>query len=228
MKRTPGLEELPIVVISLARMAKRRARLQQQLAAFGLDAGVRWFEAVDGTTVADSEARRLLTPEAFGEWSASAARANRGSMTPGALGCALSWRRVLSGITRPTLVLEDDAVLCRNFPRRFGLAMASLPPDWDLVYVGFNPYFRPVGTALDRFVTRVEAPLHGTCALLVDQRAAGDIRGLFPLARQIDHDIIDRLVVPGRLNAYQLSIDGYALVQGDNLGGTTVQLAEPA
>ncbi len=219
----PDLDALPIVVIGLATATARRERLQRQLAAHGLDRRVSWFDAVDGANLGAADLERWLSAKGLEGYRRHPRRAYRGSMTRGALGCALSWRLVLERVREPVLVLEDDAVLCRNFPARFRRATAALPDDWDLVYAGFNPHSRPVGTAIDRFVTRIEAPIHGTCALLVGPRAAREICRLFPLGRQIDHAIIDELILPGRIVAYRLAIDDYALVSGDNLGGSSVQ-----
>jgi hypothetical protein len=59
---------------------------------------------------------------------------------PGAWGCYLSHRRLLSGAARggtpSLLVLEDDVVFVEDFPALARAFLASLPRDWGAVYLG--------------------------------------------------------------------------------------------
>lgn len=61
--------------------------------------------------------------------------------TPGALGCALShllvWQRAVTN-SIVTTVLEDDAVVNRVFESEAQRVLSELPPDWDIVYWGWN------------------------------------------------------------------------------------------
>jgi len=66
-------------------------------------------------------------------------------MSPGERGCALShvraWRlctELAGGSGRPLLVLEDDAKPTREFTRILRRAMAALPADADLLYLGYS------------------------------------------------------------------------------------------
>merc|ERR1719367_421104 len=61
-------------------------------------------------------------------------------MTPGERGCAMShvraWRTIASGGV-PVLVLEDDAVLSKGFGPRLPAVLAAVPPDADVLYLGY-------------------------------------------------------------------------------------------
>ena len=61
--------------------------------------------------------------------------------TDGPLGCALShirlWRRVLNE-KRVFTIVEDDAILARNFQPAHDRMLAKLPKDWDIMLWGWN------------------------------------------------------------------------------------------
>ena len=61
--------------------------------------------------------------------------------SPGFLGCALShlavWQQIYEG-GRPALICEDDTLLCRNFELLTSRFVASLSPDWDVIYWTWN------------------------------------------------------------------------------------------
>jgi GR25 family glycosyltransferase involved in LPS biosynthesis len=216
-------DELPITVVSLGRAADRRRRLAEQLELLGVAGNVRWFDAIEGESIDEEQLRAFLSETGYALYREQPQRSFRGSMTAGALACALSWKGVLEDVKVPTLVLEDDAIFDEKFLYRFRAAWRRLPPDWDLVYLSWNTYMDPIGTVLDECVVRLERRLHGTGALLLSPKAASRIIALFPLDRQLDHDIPDRLIIPGLLNAYLLTYGHTPLIVNDNLGGSYTQ-----
>jgi len=105
------------------------------------------FPAVQGHLVAQREperwAKRLKTDEV--------------DVLPtpeGAIGCFLSHYAVLKRAReaklRSFLVLEDDIVFLPRAGKRFRMAMAQLPDDWDALYLGYNRYFAPARDCDDR------------------------------------------------------------------------------
>jgi len=218
-------DRLPIFVISLARAERRRARLSEQLERLGLADDVRWFDAIDGASLTDDEIRRHCSRRGYRGFLRYPERAFNGTLTRGALGCALSWKALLPDIRQPTLVLEDDALFDEDFVARFAHARQEIPSDWQLVYLSCNPYGIWMGEQLTPCVLRVEKRLHGTGALLIHPDAVGALLSLFPLDLQFDHDLPDRLIVPGRLAAYRITYQGQALITNDNLGGSLTQFA---
>jgi hypothetical protein len=44
---------------------------------------------------------------------------------------------------RSFLVVEDDAIFLPRAGKRFRMAIAQLPDDWDALYLGYNRYFLP-------------------------------------------------------------------------------------
>lgn len=220
-----GLSDLPIFVISLSRAEQRRRRLHMQLNRLGVEDHVRWYDAIDGASLGDEDIRKHCSKRGYRGFSRYRERSFNGTLTLGGLGCALSWKALLPDIVRPTLVLEDDAVFHDDFINRFAFVRGDIPADWELLYLSCNPYGIWMGKQLTACVMRVEKRLHGTGALLVHPHAVPKLLSLFPLDLQLDHDLPDRLIVPGHLSAYLLTFHGDSLIRNDNLGGSFTQFA---
>lgn len=119
-----------VTVISLPERAARRTRLQQHLAAVGLDGGITWMKAIKGL---ESD-----VPEG---WNAG----------PGAWGCLQSQLQALreaqADKVASILILEDDVVFSPHTARCLPLLMAALPDDWGQFYLGGQHLLRPSRTA---------------------------------------------------------------------------------
>ena len=61
--------------------------------------------------------------------------------SPGALGCAMSnialWDKAIAN-NQTVTISEDDAIFNYQFEQRADELLKTLPPDWDLIYWGFN------------------------------------------------------------------------------------------
>lgn len=123
-----------IFVVSLRRATDRRERLAPRLA------GLR-YEFADAVDKRDLDRDRLVREGTYDERRTRAPYRYRTDMSLGAIGCALSHRRlyedmVASGWDR-MVVLEDDVV-----PRDATIALLpdtlrELPPSWELCYLGY-------------------------------------------------------------------------------------------
>jgi glycosyl transferase family 25 len=130
-----------IYVIHLTRNSDRKEWIDNNLR--GLD--VTFWEAVDG---------RALSTERIAELHAlnlTAPHASR-RMTRGELGNALSHRSIYEDVVREghrrVLILEDDvALLPGNAPFARAI-LAQLPPDWDLLYLGYGKYEHSIANSV--------------------------------------------------------------------------------
>jgi hypothetical protein len=61
-------------------------------------------------------------------------------LNAGEVSLATKWGKVIQMIANAdyefALVLEDDALLCENFPHLFDKYLESTPSDWDMIYLG--------------------------------------------------------------------------------------------
>lgn len=159
------------------------------------------FPAVDGRAVAQHEpelwTRRMKTDEV-----------DVLSTPEGAIGCMLSHYKVLKKARetklRSFLVLEDDAMILPRVGKRFRMALAQLPDDWDALYLGYNRYFAAARDCdhlpsskdakcrcTDRSVCRVRGGLLHTHAIAYHARA---LDWLLPLLSKADEAGSTRLM----------------------------------
>lgn len=115
------------VLISLKRTPERLELFQLINAQVGLRYEV--LEAVDGQTV---DRQKLVDAGLIVEglpWK------------PGAVGAALShllcWERAVK-TGRAVGIVEDDVFLRHDFLESSNQVMGALPPDWDIIHLGFN------------------------------------------------------------------------------------------
>src|SRR5262245_6692080 len=99
-----SLSDMRTYVINLPRATDRREAMERQLATSDLD--YEFVEAIEGRNLSADEYAELVDHTAVERWPHW--------LTPGAIGCLLSHRRVLEMAAErdePSLILEDDAVL---------------------------------------------------------------------------------------------------------------------
>lgn len=115
-------------VINLPARADRRA----QFTAWNArpDVEIAFVDAVVGASLdrSDLAARGLVTAEAS-------------HFSAGALGNALSHHKLwleAAAATEPMFIVEDDACLRADFAAQTTGALAQIPADWDIVFLGYN------------------------------------------------------------------------------------------
>jgi GR25 family glycosyltransferase involved in LPS biosynthesis len=115
-----------VFVINLDRAPDRLKKIDEELRRLGIR--YHRIQAVDGKALSPEEVAAATT------WGCSK------FCTKGAIGCALSHRKVWQTTVEQSLgqvlVLEDDAHFGPNFEARFQKAWSSVPDDWDFVYIG--------------------------------------------------------------------------------------------
>src|SRR5512133_4287612 len=123
-----------IFVVSLRRAAERRARVRQRLA------GLR-YEFLDAVYKLDLDRDRLVRDGTYDERRTRRAYRMGKDMSLGAIGCALSHRRLyedmLANGWERMLVLEDDVVPRADALAGLPEALRELPPTWELWYLGY-------------------------------------------------------------------------------------------
>lgn len=110
-----------VFCINLRERSDRRARVAERFRRLGIE--VEW---IDGVKIRDGQQPK--------GWTAA----------PGCYGCNLSHERILRDFDGETcLIFEDDAEFCDDFPRRYAEAVAELPDDWQVFYLGCNHHAEP-------------------------------------------------------------------------------------
>jgi glycosyl transferase, family 25 len=123
-----------VFVITLQRATDRHAHIQQELN--GLQ-----YELFYGK---DKQAFSVTDLEQTGIYSESLSRKHHRygkAMQPGMIGCAWShqevYKIIIQGGYQKVLILEDDVVINKTGVTIWPQALCELPPDWELLYLGF-------------------------------------------------------------------------------------------
>ena len=123
-------QQIPVLVISLARAPKRREFIREQLARLKID--YEFFDAVDGNKLSGTYISKFKVKK--GEQCIGR------SLTIGELGCAFShlhvYEKMLAENIEKLIVLEDDAQLDDDFAALIN-GIDNTPVQWDLVYIGY-------------------------------------------------------------------------------------------
>lgn len=107
-----SMEEYPVFILSLADMIDRREKIRDQMEVLGID--FTFVDAVDGRNGIPEKYEKFIDREA-------AARNHGRVLSDAELACALShallYRRVMDSALAGAVILEDDAIMTREFGR---------------------------------------------------------------------------------------------------------------
>lgn len=190
-------------VINLDRRPDRRAHAANELRPFFRQ--YTRHAAVDGNALPEIDERRVTRfydTTDNQRWDATI-RVNRClRMSPGEVGCALShlqvWEDALARDAFPLVVFEDDLVLAPDFGARMRRAMAALPADADLLYLGCIP--NGLGERVAPSLRRVIF-VFGAFAYVLTRSGARKLVGHLPIDRPVDN-YMGYLTETGQLTAY--------------------------
>jgi glycosyl transferase family 25 len=172
-------------LINLPRATERRARMEAQLSAMGLDYVL--FDGVDGRA-REAELLRTVDVRAF--------ERNMGRrILIGGIGCYNShlgvWRAFLASGKPVALVLEDDVVFHDDFLDAVDIALRAAA-HWDFLKLNRIRAKLPIpqGRIGPYTLNAYLGPATGTGAYLINRRTAERLLPrMLPVTRAIDHEI---------------------------------------
>jgi glycosyl transferase, family 25 len=186
----PNGVDLPVAAINLDRRPAKWRILCERMSAVGLTKIVR-APAIEGARLPAAQVAALLRSPAD---STDGGPRSHLTLTPPAIGCFLShlavWRWMLAAGLPRLLVLEDDARPLAPFSaERLRRVLAGLPPDSDLVLLGYRIMAGLADRAQGTDVARVYY-FNGTHGYLITPAGCLSLlQGLLPLHAQLDHQI---------------------------------------
>lgn len=200
--------DVPVYIISLRESIERRERVVANCLAFGINPVV--IDAVNGKLLKEDEIKRFYNDKGAMDYLGR-------SLLAGEIGCTLSHIKIYSEMVNndvPTaLILEDDAVLCKDFLIALSLCL-EFSKSWDLILMGH--YYRFEGNKEIESITsfwqqqklsekfklkRLAGPGLGTHGYLITNQGARKLlKELNPFYRPIDRYTTDNKI----LNIYAL------------------------
>ena len=213
------------IVISL-KTSKRRQRIVDQ------KINHEFCNAIDGNSMSDEEFNDNVSDEGYNDYLKYNKTRVGNSINKTGLGLCLSWKSIVQNITEPTLIMEDDVVVCDNFYKKLNAAIRFVPM-WDILYLSWNNCDWPIGKKINEYATHiVQRPLekskgdgvtvHGTGALIIHNKCKNSFLSMFPASSSIDSEICNELIRTKKINSYLLRYKGQRLAINDNLGGSEI------
>lgn len=179
-----------IYFINLDKRPKKRGRLEADLGPLKkLTGDIIRVRAIDGATLSSIDSR-IVGAEGADDLN-RAAKTFGLSLTKGAIGCALShkkvWEEVAETKKARVLILEDDAVILPTFVRTIPKIIAELPEKWDILYLGSGQY--EIEKRVSPHLAR-PSRLYGLFGYVVNWRGARRLlKHCFPLRYQLDTEL---------------------------------------
>jgi len=214
------------IVISLKTSKKRRQRIVDQ------KINHEFFNAIDGNSMSDEGFNNNVSDEGYNDYLKYNKTRVGNSINKTGLGLCLSWKSIVQNITEPTLIMEDDVVVCDNFYKKLNAAVRFVPM-WDILYLSWNNCDWLIGKKINEYATHiVQRPLekskgdgvtvHGTGALIIHNKCKDSFLSMFPASSSIDSEICNKLIRTKKINSYLLRYKGQRLAINDNLGGSEI------
>lgn len=183
---------------NLKRRPDRNQKMEKQLDKFGIE--YERLPAYDGKKlnikhvegVAEDIRHRLIN---------EADKSKFPQISHGGVGLALTFKDALKrGILYQDNIVwfEDDAVLCKDFDTRFSELKKNLPPNWDLIYMGYHTAKRgSKGVSeesrkpVNHLLFRPGQWVFGMVGLIISPKGAQKLLKMIyePLNHQIDYSI---------------------------------------
>ena len=144
--------------------------------------------------------------------------ADHGSFTFSALSLALTYLKIFEMEKQRQnshfIIFEDDFLIRPSFHKDFSNSLQSLERrvgnHWDMLYMSchFNSYLKRMNINTNSFHNFLKVKsriLHGLGGVLYKKKCVDIILNeIYPLKRQIDHDIPEKFILTNKLNAYIL------------------------
>lgn len=209
------------IVISLKSERKRKQRVISQ------KINHQFFDAVDGSVMTDEEFKNNLSENGYDNHLRYGEEAEFPVNKPGLASC-LTWKAIVEKITEPTLIMEDDIVVCNNFYKKLNYALRFVPKNWDIIYVSCLSYLEwVIGKKINKHVIYItgrgkRSLVFGTGALLINNKRKDRFLSMYPSDFMIDCEIYSKLIKTKKIKSFILTYYGKRLAINDNFGGSQV------
>jgi GR25 family glycosyltransferase involved in LPS biosynthesis len=195
-----------IFVINLQRRIDRWNHASKQFLKNGFSLSqVRRWAALDAARLCQEDSlcfEDILTPRAFSEFRLKT-KTYHEQLSVGAVGCFLShvqvWEEIVRAEIPAAVIFEDDLQFVDKFKTRFDQIWPSVPPDWDLVFLG--SWHRRKPTKISSNVVRAKNIFLTHAYVIKGCAAAQLLKKAFPLEVQLDSYLSSHF---DRLNSFCL------------------------
>ena len=195
-----------ILYINLNRRPERNKNVTEQVSKINLQYITERVEAVDGSAIDITKIPSdIISIE--GKVNAMNDDLKAGlPLTRGAIGCALSHKKVYEKIIndnlQSALIIEDDITFDDNFMDKLKIISYNTPKEYDIIYLGYSDgSIQHIGPNVTNDTFIKSDKIYGTFGYIVTKEGAKKLLDIFPITNQIDSEISAHF---DKINAYAL------------------------
>jgi len=146
------------------------------------------ISAIDGKDLINNDFIQYVRTEGYNDIISS--KQTKGLyLSRGAIGLAMTYYRICQSCMKPTILLEDDIIVSKQFDKIFAQALIELPEDWDILYLGWCQSSNLKIIPITEHIGSMSGQVNGTHAWMINESSAKKILNIFPLRYQIDTEI---------------------------------------
>jgi GR25 family glycosyltransferase involved in LPS biosynthesis len=146
------------------------------------------ISAIDGKDLTNNDFIQYVRVEGYNNIISS--KQTKGLyLSRGAIGLAMTYYRICENCIRPTILLEDDIIISKQFDKVFAQALMELPEDWDILYLGWCQSSNLKIIPITEHISSISGQVNGTHGWMINPLSAKKILNIFPLRYQIDTEI---------------------------------------
>lgn len=146
------------------------------------------ISAIDGKDLTNNDFIQYVRVEGYNNIISS--KQTKGLyLSRGAIGLAMTYYRICENCIRPTILLEDDIIISKQFDKVFAQAFMELPEDWDILYLGWCQSSNLKIIPITEHISSISGQVNGTHGWMINPLSAKKILNIFPLRYQIDTEI---------------------------------------
>jgi GR25 family glycosyltransferase involved in LPS biosynthesis len=146
------------------------------------------ISAIDGKDLTNNDFIQYVRVEGYNDIISS--KQTKGLyLSRGAIGLAMTYYRICENCIRPTILLEDDIIISKQFDKVFAQAFMELPEDWDILYLGWCQSSNLKIIPITEHICSISGQVNGTHGWMINPLSAKKILNIFPVRYQIDTEI---------------------------------------
>jgi GR25 family glycosyltransferase involved in LPS biosynthesis len=110
-------------------------------------------------------------------------------LSRGAIGLALTYKKIFEDCKSHTMLLEDDITIEEEFDEILFSALTELPSDWDILYLGWHMSNNLDIKKISENIFEMHGQVNGTQGWIINENSAKKLLKVFPINYQIDTEI---------------------------------------
>jgi GR25 family glycosyltransferase involved in LPS biosynthesis len=177
-----------IFLINLERRSDRLDKFKKEALKSNIIKNYVRYPAFDGKLIDESTIKSIADPTACKNIIENKTTCGL-YLSRGAIGLALTYRKIFEECQSKTMLLEDDITIEEEFDEILSLALKELPKDWDILYLGWHISNNLNIKKISDNIFEMNGQINGTQGWIINENSAKKLLKIFPIKYQIDTEI---------------------------------------